>query len=134
MIQGGWVIHSPGSRLAELAFSLKAQEHRADGVNLGEGCMVPSTCYRSYIQGEVLGTYLSDGAAAVVRQRIGEGSVVSLGFDYGYAYTAKICPHVPREQKNNELYPLNMIKRNLLKELLDCLLYTSGITAGAAKG
>lgn len=119
VIQGGWVIHSPGSRLAELAFSLKAQEHRADGVNLGEGCMVPSTCYRSYIQGEVLGTYLSDGAAAVVRQRIGEGSVVSLGFDYGYAYTAKICPHVPREQKNNELYPLNMIKRNLLKELLE---------------
>lgn len=69
--------------------------------------------------------YLSDGAPAVVRRQTGNGAVYSLGFDYGFSLAAKISPHVPREQKNNELYPLPMLKRNLLQEILETALNTS---------
>lgn len=127
--EGGRVLHSPGNQLARRLFASDALPHNPSPIKLGEKCMVQSTCFLSYPQNgddiQVLSTYLSDGAAAVIRRKTGNGSVYSLGFDYGFSLAAKISPHVPREQKNNELYPLPMLKRNLLQEILETALNTS---------
>lgn len=120
---GGTLVHSPGNRLAIKLFTRDAVRHAPSPADLGENCLVQSTCWCSYRAngpGEtVLAAWLSDGAPAAVRRQMGKGCVYSLGFDYGFSLTAKVSPHVPREQKNNELYPLPMIKRNLLQEILE---------------
>ena len=41
---------------------------------------------------------------------------------YGFSYTEKIAPHVPREQKNEELYPLTMLRDDPAKEILETVL------------
>ena len=41
-----------------------------------------------------------------------------IGFAYGYSYCAKIAPHVPLSQKNNELYPIPMMQRNMVDDIL----------------
>lgn len=99
-----------------------------------EDCIPQSTCFFSYKEEpspslspcasvpsarRVLAIWLSDGQPALVKTAIGKGCVFSFGFDYGFSYTAKIAPHVPREQKNNALYPVTMLERNLLQELLE---------------
>lgn len=120
---GGTLVHSPGNRLAIKLFTRNAVRHAPSPADLGENCLVQSTCWCSYRAngpGEtVLAAWLPDGAPAAVRRQMGKGCVYSLGFDYGFSLTAKVSPHVPREQKNNELYPLPMIKRNLLQEILE---------------
>ena len=40
----------------------------------------------------------------------GRGTIISVGFDWGLSYGTKTIPHVPLEEKNNELYPLSLLR------------------------
>lgn len=115
---GGTVLYGPGNALAAACFGTAAQPHAKDGFFYGEGGMVQSLRCASFAGGKTIAAYLGDGLPCVTEYPTGSGRQLAFGFDYGYAYTAKIAPHVPPEQKNNELYPLTMMKQNLLAELL----------------
>ena len=114
---GGMVIHSPGSGEADAVFGLSRRTHGAAPVELGEKCMVFSSSFVAYDDGEALCRY-ADGAIAVSLHTSKAGMIVSFGFDYGYSYVSKAVPHVPVSEKNNELYPLQMLRRNILGEIL----------------
>ncbi|MCD8073472.1 MAG: hypothetical protein LUF27_00265 [Lachnospiraceae bacterium] len=54
-----------------------------------------------------------------MKNTIGKGVVYSFGFAYGYSYCAKGIPHVPFSEKNNELYPVQLMKTNILEQILN---------------
>lgn len=116
---GGAVIYGVNCALAELCFHIKAEQHEKDAFFYQEAGMVQSREYCSYIGGTTIAYYLSDQMPCVSQFQYGKGNQYAFGFQYGYAYTAKIAPHVPIEQKNNELYPITMMKRNIIKDILE---------------
>lgn len=118
---GGAVFYGPGNAMAQVCFGTKAQPHAKDALFYGEGGMMQSIHYASFPGGNTIAAYMGDGQPCVTEYPTGEGRQIAFGFDYGYALSAKIAPHVPREQKNNELYPLAMMKRNLFAELCEKL-------------
>lgn len=117
--KGGVVIVSPGNDIAAAVFNIKEKEHEPSTINYTEGGLAQSDIFRTFEGGEVIAEYRTDKAAAAVRNRFGSGTIYSLGFAYGYSYCAKIAPHVPLVEKNNELYPINMMKNNIVNDILN---------------
>ena len=118
---GGTVIASPASIICERAFGIKGTRCGGGAVEYGEGGLAQSDIFEYYTGGESLAEYRSgdaEGKSAAVRYSIGKGSVYMIGFAYGYSYCAKIAPHVPLSQKNNELYPIPMMQRNMVDDIL----------------
>lgn len=108
--KGGVVIHSPGSKLAECVFDIKAEEVEPSPVLFNEKALITTTMYRSFKDGEAIASYTLNGKNAVVKRKYGDGIIISLGFDYGLSYASKAIPHVPLKEKNNQLYPLSLLK------------------------
>ncbi len=122
VVNGGTIIHSPGGVEAISAFNIEQKQQQTSHINTnGEKAIVFSVDFKSYDNGEMIATY-DDGGKAIVRQTIGNGNLISFGFDYGLSYINKVAPHVPREEKNNELYPVSMLKTNILKAILETAL------------
>lgn len=115
---GGIVLYGPYSAAAANCFDVKACAHQPDAIYYQEAGMVRSREYCTYTGGECVASYLSDGAPCVTRYRTGKGYQYAFGFSYGAAYDTKFVPHVPVEQKNNELYPLEMMNVNILEDIL----------------
>lgn len=126
---GGIVIHSPLDKLAENCFGIYAAPHEGGAFCYHEKGLSQSDVFCAY-EGEKIAEYLSDGAGAVVKNSFGKGEVYSFGFAYGYSYAAKIAPHVPLSEKNNELYPVPLMKRNILHDILS----SCGIESCVIKG
>lgn len=114
---GGIIIHSPMDKLVESCFGIKGIPHEKDAFEYGEKGLAQSDVFASY-EGKCIAKYLSDGANAAAKNKIGNGAVYSIGFAYGSSYSAKIAPHVPLEQKNNELYPVPLMKSNIVADIL----------------
>lgn len=115
--RGGIFIHSPMDNIAETVFDIQGLYHDGGAFMYTEKGLSQSDVYCTY-EGEKYASYISDGSGAVVKNKIGEGMVYSFGFAYGYSYTAKIAPHVPVSEKNNELYPVKLMKNNILWDIL----------------
>lgn len=126
---GGTVIHSPMDKLAENCFGICAAPHEGGAFCYHEKGLSQSDAFCTY-EGEKIAEYLSDGSGAVVKNSFGKGEVYSFGFAYGYSYAAKIAPHVPLSEKNNELYPVPLMKRNILHDILS----SCGIESCVIKG
>ncbi len=129
--RGGTVLYGPDSALAENCFGVKACGHRPDAIQYRETCgpqpdaiqyreagMVRSREFCTYPGGKSIASWLSDSAPCVTRYQTGQGYQYAFGFSYGYAYDTKCIPHVPAEQKNHELYPLELMKGNILADIL----------------
>lgn len=123
---GGTVIASPNNKIRERVFGIKSEIFNGNPIWYGEGGLTQSDIFEFFTDGECIVKYCSDakqGAmaydkAAVVRHDLGSGHIYSFGFAYGYSYCAKIAPHVPLSQKNNELYPIPLMKNNIVNDIL----------------
>ncbi len=115
---GGIVIASPMDQLTENCFGIAGTPHESSAFLYGEKGLTQSDIFCSY-EGELIAGFLTDGAGAVVKNTIGKGAVYSFGFAYGCCYSAKTAPHVPLNEKNNELYPVPLMKRNILIDILN---------------
>lgn len=115
---GGIMINGPYDSIAESCFGISAKAHEEDAFDYYEGGLAKSDVYCSY-SGESLADYRTDGSAAVAKNAAGKGTVYSFGFAYGYSYCSKIAPHVPVSQKNNELYPVPLMTRNIFEDILN---------------
>ncbi len=118
--RGGIVLYGPNCTLARNCFGIEAGFHEADAIYYHEAGMVKSREFCSYpcSSEEMVAAYLSDGAPCVTRYRTGKGYQYGFGFSYGAAYNTKAVPHVPIEQKNHELYPLELMKENIFADIL----------------
>jgi hypothetical protein len=117
--EGGILLHGPKDKLVEASLGIKGNFHEKDCIYYKEGGLPQGNNFDSFLGEEVIATYLKDNEGSVVCNHIGKGSVYSFGFYYGYSYSAKIAPHVPLEQKNNELYPIPMMKSDIAKDIIN---------------
>lgn len=115
---GGIVIASPMDQLVKNTFGIEGKERKYSPFMYVEKGLGQSDVFCSY-EGEHIAEYLDDSSGAVVENAIGKGVVYSFGFAYGYSYCAKIAPHVPLSEKNNELYPVPLMKQNILHDILE---------------
>lgn len=123
--KGGIIISSPFDTLCERVFGICGEPCEGGTIWYGEGGLVQSDRFECFTNGESIVKYCLDASVgardtdknAVVRHKFGKGSVYSFGFAYGYSYCAKIAPHVPLSQKNNELYPIPMMKKNIMEDI-----------------
>ncbi len=115
---GGILIHSPMDDIAASVFGLCGAPHKGGAFMYTEKGLSQSDVYCSY-EGEKIAEYISDGAGAAVRNSAGSGYIYSFGFALGYSYAAKIAPHVPLSERNNELYPIKLMKDNILWDILE---------------
>lgn len=116
---GGIMIASPCDEISERVFGIKGNRFDGDVIWYGEGGLAQSDRFEYYTDGEGIADYCMDkNKKAAVMHSFGKGKVYSLGFAYGYSYSAKIAPHVPLSQKNNELYPIPMMKQNIVDDIL----------------
>jgi len=111
--RGGILIHGPSDELAASALNIKGTPHNKGCMEFQEGGLLQGVSFASYTGDETIATYREDGDGCVVAHHVGQGKVYSFGFQYGFNYTAKVAPHVPLEQKNNELYPVPMMKTDI---------------------
>lgn len=125
---GGVLVHGPEQKLAENVADLHCEIHKNDAFlyrgksGKQEKGMLTGTTFVSWnldTDGEALAVWLTNQKAAVSHHRRGEGEVYSFGFLYGFSYTEKTAPHVPREQRNEELYPLTMLVDDPAKDILE---------------
>lgn len=115
--KGGIVIHSPMDAIAKNCFGIIGVPHAAEPFAYTEKGLPQSDVFCSY-DGEHIAEYVSDGTGAVSRTTFGKGCVYSFGFAYGFSYSSKIAPHVPLSERNNELYPVPLMKDNILSDIL----------------
>ncbi len=121
---GGTVIHSPACDIASYSFDIKKKNIERTPILYGDVVMVEGVEYCAYENVENFVAYKT-GETAIGKTLVGNGNVYSIGFDFGYSYVIKKSPHVPLSEKNNELYPLQLMKENILKDILEDTLNTS---------
>jgi len=127
VISGGVLVHGPNDKLVENSLFISGISHEKDCIYYKEGGLPQGNCYESFKGEEIIATYLKDNEGCVVGNRIGKGFVYSFGFYYGYSYSAKIAPHVAIEQKNNEFYPIPMMKSDMFRDIMGRYIQTSRI-------
>lgn len=114
---GGIVINTPMDGIVKNCFGIEGAPHESCPIIYGEKGLPQSDVFCSY-DGEAVSEYAYGGKNAVAKNSFGKGYVYSFGFAYGYSYAAKIAPHVPLVEKNNEAYPIPLMKKNILFDIL----------------
>ncbi len=125
VLSGGTLISSVGDKICERIFGIKGKPYNeSHSIEYYEGGLSQSDVFEYFDIGDTIANYRGCdeiyNKAAVVKNDFGNGSVYSFGFAYGYSYCAQIAPHVPIELKNNEYYPIPMMKRNIINDIFEC--------------
>ncbi|WP_310604167.1 hypothetical protein [Anaerosporobacter sp.] len=118
VMEGGKLIHGPEDELVYQSLSIKGSRHEKDEIIYHEGGLIQGDCFESFEGKDTLAVYQHSNKGAVVSSELGQGQVYTFGFFFGTCYIAKIAPHVPLSQKNNELYPIPYMKKNMLLDIL----------------
>lgn len=115
--RGGIIISSPDDKICERTFDIHCAEFEGEPICYGDNGLTQSDKFVYFDDGASFVKYIG-GKTAVAVHKYGKGRIFSFGFEYGYSYCAKIAPHVPLSQKNNELYPIPMMKHNIVDDIL----------------
>ena len=119
--EGGVLLLSQSNSIG-MEFSIETVINKLKVLRTEEDAMLQGPT-SSPIGGKVLYFY-KDGKPAVSEFSAGKGRVIQFGFDYGYEYVSKSVPHVPRSEHNSAIYPLQMMKRQIISSFiggsLDC--------------
>ena len=115
---GGVIVHGPDADIVRLSFDLQKEETAgACFTYAGEGGLLTGGGYAAW-PGDTLAAWREDGKNCVSRTAVGQGMIYSFGFPVGYPYAARTAPHVPYSQRNNELYPVALMKNQPLRDIL----------------
>lgn len=116
---GGTVLHGPRSELARRAFGIAEEEVAFDAIAWEED-LVPhgwsTTALTS--DGEPLARFVGSGRPAILRTPVGDGAVISFGFEYGYAYARRSTPTVPWGYGRREMHPLGLLTRTPVEAVI----------------
>ncbi|WP_243065110.1 beta-galactosidase trimerization domain-containing protein [Humibacter sp. RRB41] len=109
---GGTVMHGSNSGLAKGAFDITDEPAPFDCVRWREDLIPHGWSTSAFAsEGEVLGSYIESGRPGILRTRVGRGSVLSIGFEYGYAYSRRTMPIVPPAYGRGEMHPLVLLEQ-----------------------
>lgn len=115
--EGGSLFHGPHCELAKRAFGITEEEVPFDCIRWEEDLIPHGWSTVAYSSGSSLGTYIQSGKRAIARTDIGKGSVISFGFEYGYAYCRRTMPIVPPNYGKLEMHPVILLKKTPVEAL-----------------
>ncbi len=115
---GGTVLHGPHCELARRALDIDEELIEFDCLQWHEELIPHGWSTVAYRGGEALAHYIQTGKAGLAEARIGAGRVLSLGFEYGYAYSRRTMPIVPPRYGKRELHPLVLLKKTPVASLV----------------
>jgi hypothetical protein len=107
---GGTLFHGPHCQLAQHAFGVEEEENPFDCIQWREAVIPHGWSTVAWRGGAALGSYIQSGKPAMAEKRFGTGRVVSLGFQYGYAYSRRTMPIVPPNYGRREMHPIILLK------------------------
>ena len=110
---GGTLFHGPHCALAQRAFGIEEEETPFDCIRWEED-LIPhgwSTVAYNSVGGTVLGAYIQNGKAGILRTACGKGCITSFGFQYGYSYSRRTMPIVPSRYGKLEMHPLILLEK-----------------------
>jgi hypothetical protein len=129
---GGKLLSSASSALKPL-LGIDPFPHADDSMDWEERLIDHSPNFVCFADGEAEATYLGSGRTAIARHLIGEGEVLSLGIDYGYAYITRQHRPVPRQYGYDNHYPLTMAKRTPVDKYLERWQLSKGRLRGVER-
>ena len=116
--KGGTLIHGPDAEIIREAFCLQPETTDSTCFTyLDEGGLPSGSGFVSW-PGIPLARWREDARNCISRTDVGTGRIYSFGFLPGYVYASRTVPHVPFSQRNNELYPVCMMRHQPLREIL----------------
>lgn len=120
---GGLLFHGPGAVEVKNAFGIHEEKAPFDCIDWNGKLLIPhgwSTV--AFSEGESLAQYARNGGNAISRLSVGKGKVISIGFEYGYAYSRRSMPAVPPDYGKSEAHPVVLFKATPVGELaFECL-------------
>jgi len=106
---GGNVFHGPHCELAKRAFGIEEEDVEFDCIEWHEEVIPHGWSTVAFQGGTALATYIQSGRAAFMETGLGKGRVISLGFEYGYAYSRRTMPIVPPQYGKREMHPIVLL-------------------------
>ena len=115
---GGMLWHGPDCALAREVAGIEEHLVEFDCFRWEESDVIPhgwSTV--AFTGGRPLASYLQTGATAIAETRLGHGTVISVGFEYGYAYARRTMPIVPPAYGRREMHPIVLLDHTPIETL-----------------
>jgi hypothetical protein len=116
--QGGTVLHGPHCELARRALGIEEAPVPFDCIQWDEEIIPHGWSTVQFRQGDALGSYIRDEGRAIAETRLGEGRVISFGFQYGYSYCRKSMPIVPPAYGKREMHPIVLLRQTPVAAIL----------------
>jgi hypothetical protein len=118
-LAGGTVLHGPDCGLARRAFRIVEEPVPFDCIDWDEEIIPHGWSTVAYTSpGDIVGRYIGSKRAAILRTAFGDGSVVSFGFQYGYAYSRATMPIVPPAYGKREMHPVVLLNTTPIEALV----------------
>lgn len=110
--RGGTMLHGAGCALAEVAFGIAEEAVPFDCIRWEEELIPHGWSTAAFTsQGTAVGAFIGSDRTAILRTQVGLGRVLSIGFEYGYAYSRRTMPIVPPVYGRSEMHPLVLLER-----------------------
>jgi hypothetical protein len=118
---GGTMVHGAGCSLAARAFGILEEAVPFDCIRWREDVIPHGWSTVAFSSdGEAVGSYISSGRTGILRTAVGRGHVLSIGFEYGYAYSRRTMPIVPPVYGRSEMHPVVLLERTPVEDEIGC--------------
>ena len=107
---GGTVFHGPHCELAQRALAITEEVINFDCVQWEEEIIPHGWSTVAFASGRAVGTYIQSGKTAIAETQLGQGRIVSFGFQYGYSYSRRTMPIVPPQYGKREMHPVVLLQ------------------------
>lgn len=118
VVSGGTLFHGPNCGLVRRPFGVEEVRVEFDCINWKEPLIPHGWSTVAFAHGDALGTYLESGLTAMALLSRGKGRVVSIGFEYGYAYSRLSMPIVPPKYGRREMHPVVLLTKTPIELLV----------------
>lgn len=115
---GGMLLHGPDCLLASRAFDVRQDDEPFDAISWREEIIPHGWSTVAFTNGAAVATYIQSGRTAIAATTVGEGTVYSFGFQYGYAYSRRTMPIVPPEYGRREMHPVVLLTTTPVEALI----------------
>lgn len=115
---GGTVLHGPHCELARRALDIVEEKVEFDCLKWQEELIPHGWSTVAFPGGTALATYIQTGKTGLAETSLGDGRVLSFGFQYGYAYSRLTMPIVPPQYGKREMHPVVLLKETPVAVLI----------------
>jgi hypothetical protein len=108
---GGTFFHGPHCELAKRALGISEETIAFDCILWDEEIIPHGWSTVAFTSGRAVGTYIQSGKTAIAETQLGQGRIISFGFQYGYSYSRRTMPIVPSQYGKREMHPVVLLQK-----------------------